>query len=216
MAVLRKIVFPPVNLATEDGLVAIGGDMQTDTLLEAYRQGIFPWPLSPEFPLAWFSPDPRGVLFFDELHIPRSLTKFLKDDPFEIKQDVAFTEIIRLCAMVARKDQPTTWITPEIIAGYCKLFEMGHAWCTGAWRGQRLVGGLYGVKLNHFRSGESMFTLEDNAGKAAMLAAISRFKAEGVKFLDTQMVTPVVESMGGSYISRNQFLEILKDALRVR
>ncbi|MBY0515738.1 MAG: leucyl/phenylalanyl-tRNA--protein transferase [Bacteriovoracaceae bacterium] len=203
---MRKIVFPPVEMATEDGLVAVGGDLKTDTLIEAYRQGIFPWPLSLDFPVAWFSPNPRGILDFKDLHVPKSLQKFLKKSPFEIKMNKSFQEIIRLCAVVPRKDQPSTWITPEIIQGYSELFELGHAWCVGAWLGQRLVGGLYGVKLGEFRSGESMFTLEDNAGKACLLHAIEIFKSEGVQFLDTQMVTNVVESVGGKYIPRQEFL----------
>lgn len=207
---MRKVVFPPVEAATEDGLVAIGGDLQADTILEAYSRGIFPWPLSPEFPLAWFSPDPRGILEFKDMHIPKSLIKFLKKSPFDIKHDTSFAEIIRLCAVVPRKDQPSTWITPDIIQGYTTLFEQGYAWCCGAWIGQRLVGGLYGVKLGAFRSGESMFTLEDNAGKAALLAAAERFQLEGIGWMDTQMVTPVVKGLGGKEIDRKVFLAMLK------
>ncbi len=207
---MRKVVFPPVEAATEDGLVAVGGDLQADTILEAYSRGIFPWPLSPEFPLAWFSPDPRGILEFKDMHVPKSLIKFLKKEPFEIKHDTSFAEIIRLCAVVPRKDQPSTWITPDIIHGYTTLFEQGYAWCCGAWMGQRLVGGLYGVKLGAFRSGESMFTLEDNAGKAALLAATERFQLEGISWMDTQMVTPVVRGLGGKEIDRKVFLAMLK------
>ncbi len=210
---MRKIVFPPVDQATSDGLVAVGGDMQVDTLLTAYRQGIFPWPLSPEFPLAWFSPDPRGILAFEDLHTPKSLLKFMKKSPFTIKHNASFSEIIRLCAMVPRKDQPTSWITPELIEGYGQLFAAGHAWCTGAWFDQRLVGGVYGVQLGFFRSGESMFTLEDNAGKCALLSAIEQFRSIGISWMDTQMVTPVVEAMGGKMISRQAFLHQLRVAL---
>ena len=210
---MRKVVFPPVDQATSDGLVAVGGDMQIDTLLTAYQQGIFPWPLSAEFPLAWFSPDPRGVLHFSELHVPRSLAKFLKKSPFTIKQDTSFSEIIRLCGAIPRKDQPSSWITPQLIKGYCDLFEAGHAWCAGAWLEGRLVGGVYGVKLANFRSGESMFTLEDNAGKCALLASITRFQAEGAQWMDTQMVTPVVGTLGAKLIPRAHFLALLRTAL---
>ena len=210
---MRRIVFPSVETATEDGLVAIGGDLETDTLETAYRQGIFPWPISPEFPLAWFSPDPRGILSFNELHVPRSLQKFMKKSSFEIKFDTSFEDIVRLCASVQRMGQPNTWITPAIIHGYKKLFSEGHAWCVGAWQGQRLVGGLYGVKFGHFRSGESMFTVEDNAGKECFLRAIERFQNEGVTWLDTQMVTPVVKSLGGKEITRHEFLALLERAL---
>lgn len=207
---MRRVVFPPVEAATEDGLVAVGGDMLPDTIIEAYLHGIFPWPLSPDFPLAWFSPDPRGILDFKDIHIARSLEKFLKKSPFEVKHDTSFSEIMRLCAIVPRKDQASTWITPDIMNGYSALFKQGHAWCTGAWLGQRLVGGLYGVKLGAFRSGESMFTLEDNAGKECLVAAIERFKSEGVTWMDTQMVTPVVRGLGGKEIDRKVFLAMLK------
>lgn len=211
---MRRIVFPAVSEATEDGLVAIGGDLEVDTLLTAYAQGIFPWPISPEFPLAWFSPDPRGILSFADLHVPRSFQKFLKHSPYDIRFDHAFPEIIRRCATVTRPGQPDTWITPDIIHGYCQLFQAGHAWCVGAWHDERLVGGLYGVKLAQFRSGESMFTLEDNAGKECLLTAIERFKSEGCDWLDTQMVTPVVKSFGGLEVPREQFLRLLGTALK--
>lgn len=211
---MRRIVFPPVETATEDGLVAIGGDLAVDTLETAYRQGIFPWPLSVEFPLAWFSPDPRGILPFDELHIPRSLKKTQRQQRWEIKHDHSFLEIIRLCATVARKGQHSTWITPEIIHGYAELFHRGNAWCTGVWQGQRLVGGVYGVRFEGFRSGESMFTLEDGAGKTALVSAIERFRVEGVRWMDTQMVTPVVKSLGGREVPRDEFLEMLGKVLK--
>lgn len=210
---MRRIVFPPVESATEDGLVAIGGDLETDTLEAAYRQGIFPWPISVEFPLAWFSPDPRGVLVFSELHVPRSLQKFLKKSPLEIRFNTSFEEIVRLCASVQRLGQPSTWITPAIIQGYAKLFTQGNAWCAGAWSGQRLVGGIYGVKFGRFRSGESMFTIEDNAGKECLVKAIEQCQIEGVTWLDTQMVTPVVKSLGGREIPRAQFLAMLREVI---
>jgi leucyl/phenylalanyl-tRNA---protein transferase len=207
---MRKIVFPPVDTADDDGLLAIGGDMRPETLLDAYSQGIFPWPLSVDFPLAWFSPDPRGVLEFKNLHIPRSLKKIMKSSPYDLRMNQSFLEIIKLCAAVPRKDQPTTWITPQIIESYHSLYKLGYAWCAGAWQGQRLVGGVYGVKIDKFRSGESMFTLEDNAGKLCLLHAIETFQNNGVTWLDTQMVTPVVENLGGDYIPRDEFLDLLK------
>ncbi len=210
---MRKIVFPPISDASEDGLVAIGGDLETDTLIEAYKQGIFPWPLSVDFPLAWFSPDPRGVLEFSEIYLSRSLQKVMKKELFDFRYNQSFLDIIKLCAVVPRKDQPTTWITPQIIEGYHKLHLAGHAWSVGAWQGQRLVGGVYGVKLGNFRSGESMFTLEDNAGKLCLLYAIEIFEAEGIEWLDTQMVTPVVENLGGEYIPRDEFIKKLKLAI---
>src|SRR4051812_33894218 len=119
----RRIVFPPVDTATEDGLVAVGGDLETDTLVEAYHQGIFPWPISLDFPLAWFSPDPRGILMIDEMHLSKSFTKFLKKNTYQVTFNQAFDEVIRQCARTYRKGQPSTWITPDIIHGYEKLFK---------------------------------------------------------------------------------------------
>lgn len=210
---MRKIVFPPIENATEDGLVAVGGDLAVDTLETAYYQGIFPWPISPEFPLAWFSPNPRGILHFEDLHVPKSLQKFMKKSPYEIKFNTDFLEIIKRCASVTRMGQPNTWITPEIIDGYYNLFLNQKAWCMGAWKNQELVGGVYGVRFGCFRSGESMFTLEDNAGKVCLLKAIDIFKTEQVTWLDTQMVTPIVKSFGGREVPRNEFIELLKKVL---
>jgi leucyl/phenylalanyl-tRNA--protein transferase len=120
---MRRIVFPPVETATEDGLVAIGGDLEVDTLITAYHQGIFPWPISLDYPLAWFSPDPRGIIELGELHLSKSFTKFLKKNPYQVTFNQAFDKVIDQCARTYRKNQPSTWITPDIIEGYEKLFK---------------------------------------------------------------------------------------------
>lgn len=206
----RAIVFPPIEDATEDGLVAVGGDLETDTLVAAYRQGIFPWPVSIELPLAWFSPDPRGVLFLEELHLPKSFEKFLKKNPYRVTFNQKMREVIFECARMARKDQPGTWITPDIIKGYEKLFQEDLAYSVEVWKGEDLVGGLYGVIMGEFCSGESMFMKEDNASKVALWALLELLESKGIKFLDTQMVTSVVEAFGGKYIPRAEFLEIIK------
>lgn len=207
----RKIVFPPVEEATEDGLVAVGGDLETDTLVAAYQQGIFPWPVSVELPLAWFSPDPRGVIFMDEIHVPRSFEKFLKKNPFRVTFNQRMREVIFECARVPRKDQPGTWITPDIISGYEKLFKADLAYSVEVWKDDQLVGGLYGVVMGEFVSGESMFMKEDNASKFALYSLLQLLKSKGIKFLDTQMVTNVVESFGGDYIDRVEFLDMIKE-----
>jgi len=208
---MRKIVFPPVESATEDGLVAIGGDLEVDTLTSAYQQGIFPWPISIEFPLAWFSPDPRGILDFSELYLPRSFEKYLRKHAYQITFNHAFDEVIRECARIKRKDQSQTWITPEIITGYEKLFKKGHSYSVDVWREDKLVGGVYGVCFGEFFSGESMFSREENASKVGLYCLIEHLSDRGIKWLDTQMVTPVVESFGGKYISRSSFLDRLKE-----
>ncbi|WPU66194.1 leucyl/phenylalanyl-tRNA--protein transferase [Peredibacter starrii] len=211
----RKIVFPPVDTANEDGLVAVGGDLEVDTLIEAYRRGIFPWPLSTwplnrELPNTWFSPNPRGVLFFDRLHVSRSFVKFLKKTPYTVTFNQAFTQVIHNCAKMVRKDQPGTWITPGITRAYEKLFQQDLAYSVEVWDGTRIVGGLYGVVMGDFISGESMFTIEDNAAKQGFYTLISHLESKGINWIDTQMVTPVVEQFGGIYISRPDFLRELQ------
>jgi len=208
--VKRKVVFPPIEDATEDGLVAIGGDLELDTLIAAYTRGIFPWPISLDFPLAWFSPDPRGILDFDELHISKSFEKFLKKNPYTVKFNTSFKEVIKGCAVAPRKGQASTWITPEIIQGYERLFENEKAYCVEVWLEKKLVAGLYGVVMGDFCSGESMFTKLPNASKLALYSLVKHLEAKGIKWLDTQMVTPVVEQFGGKYIPRNKFLHRLE------
>ena len=207
---MRKVVFPPIESATEDGLVAIGGDLEIDTLQAAYQQGIFPWPISVELPLAWFSPDPRGMLDFSELHVPSSFKKFLKKHPYQVTFNQAFDEVIKQCAWAKRKDQPSTWITPDIIKGYEKLFKNELAYSVEVWNEDELVGGLYGVSMGTFFSGESMFTKEDNASKLGLYSLILHLESKGIKWLDTQMVTNVVENFGGKYLPRQVFLTYLR------
>lgn len=203
---MRRIVFPPVESATEDGLVAVGGDLEIDTLVAAYQQGIFPWPVSIDLPLAWFSPHPRGVLDISEMHVSKSFAKFLKKNTFQVTFNQAFDEVITQCARMYRKNQPSTWITPDIIHGYEKLFKRELAYSVEVWDEKELVGGLYGVCMGDFVSGESMFSKVDNSSKYALYALLLRLKDKGIDFLDTQMVTSVVEGFGGKYISRPEFL----------
>lgn len=208
----RRIVFPPVETATEDGLVAVGGDLEMDTLVEAYKQGIFPWPISLDFPLAWFSPDPRGILDINELHLSRSFEKLLKKNPFTVTFNRAFSDVIMNCARMRRKDQPSTWITPDIIKGYENLFRNDLAYSVEVWNtNNELVGGVYGVVMGDFLSGESMFMKEDNASKIGLYFLLQHMKNQGINWLDTQMVTPVVEQFGGKYITREEFLARLSE-----
>jgi leucyl/phenylalanyl-tRNA---protein transferase len=206
---MRTISFPPHSSADEDGLIAIGGDLKVDMLLVAYSQGIFPWPISPEFPLAWFSPDPRGILEFKDWHEPSSFKKWLKKTTLTTTMNQAFHDVIRNCAEVPRKNQPSTWITPDIIQGYVDLFKAGFAYSVEVWDEKKLVGGLYGVKIKHFISGESMFSLTDNASKLALRSLIQELAHENIQWMDTQMVTPLLERFGGKNISRAEFLKKL-------
>ncbi len=211
MAILE---FPPIDSADEHGLLALGGDLETDSLLLAYSQGIFPWPISDEYPLAWFSPDPRGILFFDKLHLSKSFRKFLKKNPYDVRFNTNFAAVIKHCAEVKRQDQPSTWITQEIIDAYIKLQELGFAYSIETYLDDRLVGGVYGVCINRFYSGESMFHLEDNASKVALVSLMYLLKQRDIGWIDTQMVTPVVQSLGGVDIPRETYLKILQVSLK--
>jgi leucyl/phenylalanyl-tRNA--protein transferase len=211
----RKIVFPPVETASEDGLVAVGGDLEIDTILEAYHQGIFPWPIATypmnmDLPHTWFSPDPRGILDISEMHVSKSFEKFLKKSPYRVTFNQDFGGVIQLCAKTPRKGQPGTWITPDIISAYTNLFNEGHAYSVEVWLDQKLVAGLYGVIIGSFISGESMFTLEDNASKQGFYTLLKHLQSKGIHWIDTQMVTEVVKQFGGKYIARPVFISRLK------
>ncbi|MBP9680813.1 MAG: leucyl/phenylalanyl-tRNA--protein transferase [Bacteriovorax sp.] len=201
--------FPPIENCDEDGLLALGGDLEVDSLLLAYSQGIFPWPISLEYPLAWFSPDPRGILAFDKLHLSKSFKKFLKKNPYEVKFNTNFESVIMNCAKVKRAHQSTTWITQDIINAYIELHRLGFAYSIETYLEGHLVGGVYGVCINRFYSGESMFHLEENASKVALVSLMYMLKQRDIGWLDTQMVTPVVEGLGGLEIPRSTFLQML-------
>lgn len=206
--------FPPVEQADEHGLLALGGDLELESLLLAYTRGIFPWPISDEYPLAWFSPDPRGILAFDKLHISKSLRKFLKKNPYEIRFNTNFDAVIMNCAKVPRSDNQGTWITEDIINSYINLHKQGFAYSVETYLDNVLVGGVYGVCINRFYSGESMFHTADNASKVALIALLYQLKQKDIGWLDTQMVTPVVESLGGVEIDREIYLKMLAISIK--
>ena len=206
--------FPSVDLSDEHGLLALGGDLELESLLLAYSRGIFPWPISDEYPLAWFSPDPRGILIFDKLHLSKSLKKFLKKNPYEIRFNTNFEAVIMNCAQIARVENQGTWITNDIINGYMNLHKNGFAYSVETYLEDELVGGVYGVCINRFYSGESMFHKADNASKVALIALLYQLKQKDIGWLDTQMVTPVVESLGGVEIPRETFLKMLEISIK--
>lgn len=203
------VSFPPARTANEDGLLAIGGRLDVETLTLAYQQGIFPWPVSEDFPLTWFAPNPRGVLFAKDIHIPRSLKKSLKKKRFDVGFNQDFELIVKKCAMAKRKHEKGTWINQEILEGYTQLFQANKAYCVGVYNEGKLVGGLYGVCIGEIISGESMFHDETNASKAALVALLEVLREKNIPFLDTQMVTPVIASFGGREIDRDNFMEML-------
>lgn len=206
--------FPPVESADEHGLIALGGDLELESLLLAYSQGIFPWPISEEYPLAWFSPDPRGILAFDNLHLSKSFRKFLKKNPYDVRFNTNFEAVIMNCAKVARREQESTWITQDIINAYIELHRAGYAYSIETYLNDVLVGGVYGVCINRFYSGESMFHTADNASKVALVSLLYLLKQRDIGWLDTQMVTPVVETLGGLEIPRETYLKMLEVSLK--
>ncbi len=201
----RGVRFPPLEEATPEGIVAVGGNLSPGMLLSAYRQGIFPWFSEDEEPILWWSPDPRYVLFVDELSVPRRLTRSLKKEPFEITFDTAFDAVIRSCATVSRPKEMGTWITEEMFRAYTRLHELGYAHSVEAWRDGELAGGLYGVCLGGVFYGESMFHRETNASKAAFVALVRGLEAQGIRLIDCQMETPLLASFGARYIPREEF-----------
>lgn len=204
------VIFPDPNSADEQGIVAIGGSLNTQTLIEAYQNGIFPWPISKEYPLTWFSPDPRGIIDFADFKIPKSLRKFIRSSNYEVRFNHNFEKVLRNCASVERSFQTDTWINEEIIKGYVNLFNQKLAYSVETYEDEELIGGLYGVCMGEIISGESMFFHKSNASKVALVKLIQELQGAGIKWIDTQMVTPVIENFGGIEISRKDFLERLK------
>jgi leucyl/phenylalanyl-tRNA---protein transferase len=193
--------------------VAAGGDLHPESLIRAYRSGIFPWP-HPGLPLLWFSPPRRAVLEFQDLHIARSLAQARRRLPFETTIDAAFRRVITSCARSLRPGQGGTWITPRMIAGYCRLHRLGRAHSVEVWEAGRLVGGIYGVDANGAFSGESMFYSKPYASKLALLRLIEHLKSRGLEWLDIQVMTPHMKAMGAKEIPREEFLTKLARARR--
>jgi leucyl/phenylalanyl-tRNA--protein transferase len=198
--------FPPLDdaLKQPNGLLAIGGDLSTERLLNAYRQGIFPW-FSPGDPLMWWSPHPRMVMFPDELHISRSLQKRLKKPDYKISFNTDFRQVMSTCATVPRDGQAGTWIVPEMIEAYCELHTLGYAHSVEVWQGEALVGGLYGVALGRVFFAESMFHLVPNASKIALITLVRQLQGLGIAMMDCQLHTPHLASLGAREISRDEF-----------
>lgn len=200
--------FPDPRTATRDGIVAVGGRPEPELLEEAYARGIFPWPVD-GYPLLWFSPPERGILFFDELHVPRSLARERRRTRLEFSIDRAFERVIRACAEVERSHETGTWIKPWMIRGYCEFQRRGHAHSVEAWEEGELVGGLYGVDAGGAFAGESMFHLRPNASKLALLFLIEHLGARGLDWLDIQVMTPHMEALGARLVPREEFLQLL-------
>ncbi|MDR1277176.1 MAG: leucyl/phenylalanyl-tRNA--protein transferase, partial [Treponema sp.] len=196
-------------------IIAIGGNLSPGMLLSAYEQGIFPW-YSPEDPILWQSPDPRFVLFPEKLRISQSMKKILKKGIFTVKLDQDFEGVISACSAIERPGQKGTWITGDIIRAYCQLHSLGFAHSAESYLEGELAGGCYGIRLGRIFFGESMFTKKSNASKAAFLTLAATLFADDLAFIDCQVQTGHLESLGGEEISRNDYLAILRGNLGYR
>lgn len=207
-------MFPPVEQATPEGLLAIGGDLSSERLLDAYRRGIFPW-YSAGQPILWWSPDPRAVLYLDRFKISHSLAKRLRRNTYEVTLDADFGNVVAACAAPRQKDPVAgTWITREMARAYNKLHTMGYAHSVETWYDGKLVGGLYGLALGRGFFGESMFSSMTDASKVALAALVEHLKRLGVEFVDCQLPSPHILSLGAVEVPRSLFLHELSDALK--
>ncbi|MCA0152154.1 leucyl/phenylalanyl-tRNA--protein transferase [Winogradskyella vincentii] len=203
----QKIEFPDVSEASVEGLLAVGGDLSSERLLHAYAHGIFPW-YDADDPILWWSPDPRFVLYPEDLKVSKSMKQVLRKKQFKVTYNKAFTEVINNCAQAKREGQEGTWITEEMIGAFIKLHELGYAKSIEVWENMQLVGGLYGIDLNNkVFCGESMFAKVSNASKVAFIALV---QSNEYQLIDCQLHTKHLESLGAKHISRTEFLKYLK------
>jgi len=204
----QELFFPAVDEANPDGILAIGGDLSPERLLLAYKSGIFPWFEEGE-PIFWWSPNPRMVLFLDDLVVSKSMRNILNRNIFTVTFNQNFREVISNCQNIKREGQNGTWITNDMIEAYCKLHELGIAKSVEVWQNEELVGGLYGIDLGHIFCGESMFSKVSNASKVAFIALVNQLRKDNYKVLDCQVYNEHLESLGCREIERDDFIEIL-------
>jgi len=205
----KDLYFPPVQEASPEGVLAFGGDLSVERLQLAYRSGIFPW-FEDDQPIIWWSPDPRMVLFLEELIISKSMRNILNRNLYKVTFNENFREVISNCQKIKREGQHGTWITNDMIEAYCKLNELGKATSVEVWQNDTLVGGLYGIDLGHVFCGESMFSKVSNASKVAFISLVSQLKKDNYQLLDCQVYNEHLESLGCREISRDDFMNILK------
>jgi leucyl/phenylalanyl-tRNA--protein transferase len=208
----NELYFPPVTEADEEGILAIGGDLSTQRLLLAYRNGIFPWYTDDE-PIIWWCPNPRFVLFPDEIKISKSMRAVVKKQTYSFTINNCFNNVIKNCKTINREGQSGTWISEEVIDAYTNLHNLGYALSAETWKNNKLVGGLYGVKMGNIFFGESMFSLSPNASKVAFIQLVQHLKNEGLKLIDCQVYTNHLESLGAKMIDRNDFMRLLEQHL---
>ncbi|MCL5060607.1 MAG: leucyl/phenylalanyl-tRNA--protein transferase [Candidatus Thermoplasmatota archaeon] len=216
----KATFFPPVETALADpnGLLAMGGDLSVERLLDAYRHGIFPW-FNPGEPILWWSPDPRMVLVPDEIRVTRSLAKRIRNAGFEVRVDTAFADVMRACAAPRRLDRdgrvPATWISPAMVAAYTRLFEAGFAHSVETWHHGALVGGLYGVAIGRMFYGESMFSREPDASKVALVRLARQLQRWEFGLIDCQMETAHLASLSARTMPRAAFTARLAELVNL-
>jgi len=210
-ALEKQLYFPPVDFSEPDGLLAMGGDLSKERLLLAYRQGIFPW-YEGEY-ILWWSPDPRFVLFPEELKVSKSMQGLLKKNAFDFTLNKSFREVIHNCKKTVRPGQSGTWITDEVELAYIHLHELGYAISAEVWKNNELRGGVYGLRLGKVFFGESMFSKTSNASKYAFIKLLETLKQQGVELIDCQVYTEHLESLGARMIPRKEFIAKLKELI---
>ncbi len=208
----EELIFPEPSNADPEGALAIGGDLSPDRLILAYQMGIFPW-FSGNYPIIWWAPDPRFVLFPHKLKVSKSMKKILRKEEFKITFDTCFREVIEQCRLIKRKGQYGTWITPNMLQAYENLHRKGLAHSVEVWKDCRLVGGLYGVSLGKCFYGESMFSHISNASKTGFITLVQELIKRKFSLIDCQVYTRHLESLGAEEIPRVRFLTLLEQAL---
>ncbi len=206
----QELFFPPVEEASIEGVLAIGGDLSPERLILAYKSGIFPW-FNDDEPILWWAPPERMVLFFEDLKISKSMRNVLNQNKFKVTFNTSFREVISNCKKIKRKDQPDTWITDEMVEAYSKLNKLGFAKSVEVWENDELVGGLYGIDLGHVFCGESMFSKVSNASKVAFIHLAKQLELANYKLLDCQVYNEHLASLGCIEIEREDFMTLLKD-----
>ena len=204
----HQLVFPPVSHANAEGILAVGGDLSPERLMLAYRSGIFPW-FNEGDPIIWWSPDPRMVLFPNEVKISKSMKKVCQKGDFVLTKNTSFNDVIDACSEVPREGQDGTWITPQMKAAYNQLHRLGYAHSYEVWQDEVLVGGLYGIDLGYIFCGESMFSKVSNASKFAFIKMAQELEQKDYQLIDCQVYTSHLESLGAKEISREAFVSYL-------
>ncbi|MBU1108377.1 MAG: leucyl/phenylalanyl-tRNA--protein transferase [Candidatus Riflebacteria bacterium] len=203
---MNQILFPDPELADDDGLLAFGGDLRPETLLQAYSSGIFPWSVKP---ISWWSPDPRAIFELDKFRPSTRMARLYRSGRFSFSIDKNFEEVMHGCARPA-PGRETTWISPEFIRAYSRMHELGYAHSVEVWSGGKLAGGIYGVAIGGVFAGESMFTVVSNASTMGLIFLINHLNSQGFKLFDSQVLTPHTSRLGAVEISRAQYLTRLK------